>query len=145
MRRDKKRIESLEEVRYQLIKSYKHWANYVRFYRQSRQSREIEEGVTYPFPTEESFRVIQLRHRYLPYRVTLTEKKALTTLRFYSESVNSGLCIESQPADHEYEDVSKPFYEQIREELNFLISENEEHCEPDFQEYLKTVPPGLAG
>jgi hypothetical protein len=41
--------------------------------------------------------------------------------------------------------VSKPFYEQIREELNFLISENEEHCEPDFQEYLKTVPPGLAG
>ena len=78
-----------------------------------------------------------MQRRFLPYRVTLTEKQAITTLRFYSESVNSGICIESRPARRKLDEFDRPFYEQMRAELEFLVDENRQAAEATYQDFLE--------
>lgn len=126
---DEKLRESVEE-------SYAFWANVITEYRQSRQSREATRETSAALSIEDGFRVIPLQRRLLPFRVTLTEKQAFTTLRFYSEPVNSGLCIESRPARRKLDEFDRPFYEQIRAELEFLVDENREAAEDTYQDFL---------
>ena len=135
MRRDE--ITSPAAVREELVTSYLYWADFITRYRTSRQLAESA-GAQFASPMEDAFRVIQVRHRYMPYRVSLTEKRAIVTLRFYTESVNSGMCIDARPSSIHYDIYNRPFYEQIREELDFLTDENAESSEVAYQNYLRT-------
>lgn len=127
---DEKLRESVEE-------SYAFWAKVMTEYRQSQQSREATRETSAALSIEDGFRVIPIQRRLLPFRVTLTEKQAFTTLRFYSESVNSGLCIESRPARRKVDEFDRPFYEQIRAELEFLVDENRKAAEDTYQDFLR--------
>lgn len=133
--------EETGRLRAALQDSYDYWAQVVLAYRQSRQARQRDpstvDGDGYDVSIEEGFRVVQLHRRYLPYRVTMTDRRAIVTLRFYTEAVNSGLCIECSPSEQEHIDFDRPFYEQVREELQFLIEENRQHIEPAFQDFLR--------
>jgi hypothetical protein len=135
MRRDETTPQNL--VREELINSYRYWADYVTRYRTARGFSE-DSGKEYRHNVEDAFRVIQIRQRYLPYRVTLTEKRAIVTLRFYTESVNSGMCIDAKPSSLNYDNFNRPFYEQIREELDFLAEENAAASEIAYQAFLNS-------
>lgn len=80
-------------------------------------------------------RVIQLSERHLPFRVTLTEKRAIFTMRFYTEAFNSGLCLDALAPGEEEDPYSKSVYTQIRDELQFLIDDNSEPSERRYQEW----------
>jgi hypothetical protein len=75
----------------------------------------------------DGFRVIAVQDRYLPFRVTLTEQRAITTIRFYSEPLNSMHCIDAPaPTDlNDEQGYNRSFYSMILHEMNFLIRENE--------------------
>lgn len=135
MRRDE--MASPEKVREELIESYKYWATIMTTYRTTRTITERTAGTTFPLAIEDAFRVVQIRERYLPFRVTLTEKRAVTTLRFYTEAVNSGLCIDARPSSTTSDNYNRRFYEQIREELEFLSEENAQASEEAYQDFLR--------
>ncbi len=130
-------VLSHEELTETVTQSYAFWANVMTEYRQSRQSRESTRGSSEALSIEDGFRVIPMRGRLLPFRVTLTEKQAFATLRFYSEPVNSGLCIESRPARRQLQEFDKPFYERIRAELELLVDENRQAAEGTYQNFLE--------
>lgn len=84
----------------------------------------------------DGFRVIQLQKRYLPFRASVTEKKMYFTMRFYTQTYNSGVCFVAEPDPHHDDEFNLPIYTQIREELEFLIERNEEASEEAYQDWL---------
>ena len=86
---------------------------------------------------EDGFRVIQMHDRFLPFRATLTDKKLYLTLRFYTQKFNSGLCIVAEPGKKKTDPFNPSVYAQIREELEFLITENLERSEENYQQWLQ--------
>lgn len=86
---------------------------------------------------EDGFRVIQMHNRFLPFRATLTDRRLYLTFRFYTQEFNSGLCLIAEPGP-KGQDIDNPsIYSQIRTELEFLISENLERSEKNYQTWLR--------
>jgi hypothetical protein len=86
---------------------------------------------------EDGFRVIQMHDRFLPFRATLTDRRLYLTFRFYTQKYSSGLCLIAEPGPRG-QDIDNPsIYSQIRNELEFLISENLERSEKNYLKWLR--------
>ncbi|MEO0668233.1 MAG: hypothetical protein AAFZ99_09990 [Pseudomonadota bacterium] len=120
----------VEEARGKLQTAYDIWATVRRSYQ--RIARDPDKNLR-----PDGFRVIQLHDRFLPFRATMTENRLYLTLRFYTQLFNSGLCIVAGP-DAEADDDNPSVYSQIREELNFLITENEAASEDSYRTWLES-------
>lgn len=89
---------------------------------------------------DNGFRVIRLRKRFLPFRATLTDKELYLTLRFYTQLFNSGLCVVAKPGPTDQDADNPSVYRQIRDELEFLITENEGPSDDDYRDFLEVEP-----
>ncbi|MEM6891403.1 MAG: hypothetical protein AAF636_25240 [Pseudomonadota bacterium] len=86
--------------------------------------------------SENGFRIVRMRKRYLPFRASMTENSLLYTFRFYTQTINSGLCMIARPDPHNMDEYNLPVFEQLRRELDFLIEQNEDGSEKDYQDWL---------
>jgi hypothetical protein len=121
----------LDRIRNTQLCAFDTWATVRRIFEQKRRSSDLD-------LSEDGFRVIQLRNRFLPFRATLTDKKLYMTLRLYTQGFNSGLCLVAEPGA-ERDDENPSVYDQIRDELEFLIDENAVASEEGYQRWLRTA------
>ncbi|PWW03710.1 hypothetical protein DFR52_101396 [Hoeflea marina] len=47
------------------------------------------------------------------------------------------MCIDAKPSSASYDKFNRPFYEQIREEVDFLIAENVDASHAAYQQHLR--------
>jgi hypothetical protein len=80
------------------------------------------------------FRVILVEKRYIPYRITLTDKRALFTFRFFAEDRNSLLCLDAPALTDETDARDMPLYRRIKTDIDLLVSENESWSRKRFEE-----------
>ncbi len=120
----------VDDVRERQRRAFKSWATVRATF--ERISRESNLDLA-----KDGFRVIRLRNRFLPFRATLTDKKLYMTLRFYTQQFNSGLCLVAG-AGLQQDEKNPSVYDQIREELEFLIGENAQSSEESYQSWLRT-------
>lgn len=114
-------------------KSFRLWASTQQVYEQALRQRGDE-------VPHDGFRVIRLRNRFLPFRVTFTDKEMYLTLRFYTQLFNSGLCLVTKPGPTDQDTENPSVYRQIRDELEFLISENAGPSGDDYAAFVQTQP-----
>lgn len=120
----------LDDIRAKQQRSYDTWATVRASFHRIARSSGLELDA-------QGFRVIQLKDRFLPFRATLTDKKLYLTLRFYTQLFNSGLCLVAEPGTSR-DEKNPPVYDQIRDELDFLIEENSDASEAQYNDWLKS-------
>lgn len=112
--------------------AFRIWSTARRTYDQALRQRGDE--------PDNGFRVVRLRKRFLPFRATLTDKELYLTLRFYTQLFNSGLCVVAKPGPTDQDADNPSVYRQIRDELEFLITENEGPSDDDYRDFLEVEP-----
>jgi hypothetical protein len=132
-----KRLEStrLAVARAEIDAAFDDWAQVRKTYENARLRHQANPSDD--FVEGGGFRVVQMRQRYLPFRATLTEKRVLFTLRFYTEAINSGICMVATNGGEAGDPYNKSVYRQVHEELQFLIGENLEASEQHYQDWLE--------
>eukprot|EP00933_Yihiella_yeosuensis_P036348 TRINITY_DN30100_c0_g1_i1.p1 TRINITY_DN30100_c0_g1~~TRINITY_DN30100_c0_g1_i1.p1 ORF type:complete len:322 (-),score=18.34 TRINITY_DN30100_c0_g1_i1:12-977(-) len=90
---------------------------------------------------KDGFRVVRMRKRYLPFRASLTEDSLFYTFRFYTQKVNSGLCMLASADPHDMDEYNLPVFEQVRRELDYLIAQNADASEQEYQSWLVSQAP----
>ncbi len=134
-----KRLErgKLDLIRAEIRNSFELWSQTRLNYENTRRNAEakLQPGESLPPPGR--FRVVQLLDRHLPYRMTVTESRAIITARFYTEAYNSGLCIDARAPEVADDPHNKSVYSQVRDELQFLIDNDEESSETFYKEWLE--------
>jgi hypothetical protein len=87
--------------------------------------------------TPGKFRYIQAAGVQLPYRITLTEKRMLLTLRYTAESFNSHYCIDVSNAPSSHDD-NLPLLKLIEADIARIIAMNEERSENEYLDWAAT-------
>lgn len=82
------------------------------------------------------FRYVQAAGNQLPYRITLTDKRMLLTLRFIEEPYNSHYCIDA-PIGPQSHDDNLPLVRLIEADIARIIKMNEERSEQQYQEWAE--------
>lgn len=132
-----KRLEasSLKVVQAEIETAFEGWAQARQTYENARMRHRTKPSGD--FVEGGDFRVVQMQQRYLPFRATLTESKVIYTLRFYTEAINSGICMIASNGGEGGDPRNKSVYQQVREELLFLIGENLDASEARYQAWLQ--------
>ncbi|MCQ8782271.1 hypothetical protein [Mangrovibrevibacter kandeliae] len=123
---------ALAEARTNIESSFGLWCQFVSGFRQSRQATLSQTGRELPL---DNVKLIQMRERFLPFRVTLTDKQALITFRFFTESYNSGLCLVTNNGGPGADEWNLPIYQMVRNDLRMLVEENQEASEQSYREW----------
>lgn len=80
-------------------------------------------------------RVILLKTMRFPYRMTMTDKRLLLTLRFYREQFDSRFCIDARPQSFS-DQFETPLFPLLRQDVQAIIDADEYASEVEYQDWL---------
>ena len=122
-------FEALEQHLEALSRSRRSWFTFRRSVDEGRRERNLSERQT------GKVHVVTMTSTRFPYRLTMTDKRMFLTMRFHSESVNTGFTIDATPSSQVSQEEPSLFHV-VRREIDLIIQESQKGSEAAYQSWL---------
>jgi hypothetical protein len=122
-------FEALEQHVEALSRSRRAWFTFRSAIDRARRERNLSEERT------GKVQVVTMTSTRFPYRLTMTDKRMFLTMRFHSESVNTGFAIDATPSS-QVSPEEPPLFHVVRREIDLIVEESRRASEAAYQGWL---------